>query len=257
MIPLSHRLSLLILGLLLLPSAVRGQVNTERMRALEVEGFRTTLGTDVAVESGHTELFEIGARVRFDFRREPHYTFATGQLRYGTQDGDPFRDRVFGHVRYNYRLLPWLVTETFTQLQRDRFARLQLRVLAGGGVRIRYFNRDAVKLFQGTTPMYEYENLDRVPLDRHPATVSTARWSNYVNLRLRLSEETRFTATVYVQPRVDEWSDVRVLNQAALTVHLTEAVHLTTEFRLNYDSRPPAEVESLDLALQNGIEVSF
>lgn len=254
---LRQSLSLLIVCLSLLPCTVWGQVNTERMRALEVEGFRSTLGADVAVESGHTELFEIGARVRFDFRREPHYTFATGALRYGTQDGDPFRDRVFGHLRYNYQVLSWLVAEAFTQLQRDRFARLQLRVLAGGGLRIRYFNRDAVKLFQGTTPMYEYENLDQAPVGRHPATVSTARWSNYLNLRLRLTEETRFNATVYVQPRFDQWADVRVLNQAALTVRLTEAVHLTTEFGLNYDSRPPGEVDPLDLTLQNGIEVSF
>ncbi|MFB6231811.1 MAG: DUF481 domain-containing protein [Salinibacter sp.] len=248
---------LLIVCLFLLPGTGLGQVNTERMRALEVEGFRSTLGADVAVESGHTELFEIGARVRFDFRREPHYTFATGALRYGTQGGDPFRDRTFGHLRYNYQLLPSLVAEAFTQLQRDRFAQLQLRVLAGGGVRIRYFNREGVKLFQGTTPMYEYENLDQAPLGGHPATVSTARWSNYLNLRLQLSEETRFTATVYVQPRFDQWSDVRVLNQAALTVRLAEAVRLTTEFSLDYDSRPPDEVESVDLSLQNGIEVSF
>lgn len=248
---------LLIVCLLLVPYTVWGQVNTERMRALEVEGFRSTLGADLAVESGHTELFEIGARVRFDFRREPHYTFATGAVRYGTQGGDPFRDRTFGHLRYNYQLLPSLVAEAFTQLQRDRFARLQLRVLAGGGVRIRYFNREGFKLFQGTTPMYEYENLDQAPLAGHPPTVSTARWSNYLNLRLQLTEETRFTATVYVQPRFDQWSDVRLLNQASLTVRLTEAIHLTTEFSLDYDSRPPDNVESLDLSLQNGVEVSF
>jgi putative salt-induced outer membrane protein YdiY len=252
-----QRLSLLIARLLLLPGTALGQINTERMRALDMEGFRSTLGADIAVESGHTELFEIGARARFDFRREPHYTFATGELRYGKQNGDPYRDRVFGHLRYNYQLLPSLVAEAFTQLQRDRFAQLQLRVLAGGGLRIRYFNREAFKLFQGTTPMYESENLDQAPLSRHPARVSTARWSNYLNLRVQLTEETRFIATVYVQPRFDQWSDVRVLNQVSFTVRLTEAVHLTTEFSLDYDSRPPNEVESIDISLQNGIEVSF
>ena len=110
-----------------------------------MKGFRSTLGADIAVESGHTELLEIGARVRFDFRRTPHYTFATGTIRYGTQEGDPYRDRAFGHLRYNYHLLSWLVAETFTQLQRDHFAQLQLRVLAGGGLRIRYFNREGVR----------------------------------------------------------------------------------------------------------------
>lgn len=248
---------LLTLCFSLLPGTALGQVNTERMRALEVEGFRSTLGVDVAVESGHTELFEIGTRARFDFRRGRHYTFATGEVRYGTQEGDPFRDRTFGHLRYNYQLLPRLVAEAFTQLQRRRFARLKLRTLAGGGLRIRYFDREAVKLFQGTTPMYEYENLDQSPTAGHPSTISTARWSNYLDLKLQFSEEAHFNLTVYVQPRFDEWADVRVLNQATLTAHLTEDIRLTTELSLNYDSRPPDKVESLDLSLQNGIEVSF
>ena len=76
-------------------------------------------------------------------------------------------------------------------------------------------------------------------------------------MRLRFTEETRVGATVYVQPRFDQWADVRVLSQASLTVHLAEAVRLVTEFHLNYDSRPPDEVESLDLALQNRVGVSF
>ena len=51
--------------------------------------------------------------------------------------------------------------------------------------------------------MHEHENLDQAPLARRPTTVSTARWSNYLNLRLQLTEETRVTATVYVRLRFD------------------------------------------------------
>lgn len=251
------RTTYLLLLLCVVPSIAWGQVNTERMRALDLEGFRSTLGGDVVVESGHAELFEVGANLRFDFRRAPHYAFTTGEVRYGTKDGDPYRDRMFGHLRYNYRLLPWLVGELFTQLQRDGFARLHLRVLAGGGLRIQYLDGEHVNLFQGTTPMYEYENLNQTPRDAHSATVSTARWSNYLNVRLQIAERTHGSATVYVQPRFDAWDDVRVLNQLALTVHLTDAVRLTTEFNLNYDSRPPGQVAPLDLALRNGLQVSF
>ena len=61
-----QRLPLLIVCLLLLPGTAPGQINIERMRALDMEGFRSTLGADVAVESRHTKLFEIEARAQFE-----------------------------------------------------------------------------------------------------------------------------------------------------------------------------------------------
>jgi hypothetical protein len=248
-----------LLGLIALlgPCAAQGQVNTERMRALDVEGVRTTLGGDVALQSGTVDLFEIGATARVDARRAPHYAFLAGELRYGIKGDTPFRDRTFGHLRYNYELGPWLVGEAFTQLERDGFARLQLRTLVGGGLRVQYVGTDAVKVFQGTTPMYEYENLEGTGLVDHPATVSTVRWSNYLNVRLRFAEGTHLIGTVYVQPRLDAVGDVRVLHQATLAVDVTEHVRLQAEFNLSYDRRPPDGVEPLDLALRNGLRVSF
>jgi hypothetical protein len=174
--------------------SVRAQVNTERMRALEVEGVRTTLGGNVAVQSGNVDLFEVGATARVDARRTPHYAFLAGETHYGIEDGERFRDRTFGHLRYNYRLRSWLVAEAFTQLERDGFARLQLRTLAGGGLRVQYVDTEALKVFQGTTPMYEHETLTDDEAGRSPETTSTVRWSNYVNARLRITESVHFAA---------------------------------------------------------------
>lgn len=240
---------------LLLPA--HAQVNTERMRTLDLEGWQTTLGGTAALESGNADLFEVGGRGRVDVRRTPHYAFLAAEGQYGIQDDDPFRDRLFGHLRYNYQLRPWLVAEAFAQLEHDGFSLLQLRTLAGGGLRVQYVDTDPVKVFQGTTPMYEYETLDGSSLDRHPSTTSTVRWSNYLNVRLRLTDILHLTNTVYVQPRVDAVADVRLLHQAALGVDVTEHVSLTTELDLRYDSRPPETVESLSLSLRNGLNVSF
>lgn len=253
---MSRMFACVVAVLVACPSAVIGQVNTERMRALDVEGVRTTLGSDVAVQAGNVDLFEIGAAGRVDVRQAPHSAFLVTQLRYGVKDNESFRDRTFGHLRYNYRLLPSLVAEGFTQLERDGFARLRLRVLAGGGLRIQYLNTETLKIFQGTTPMYEHEVLD-AGADDVATALSTLRWSNYLNVRLRLTEATRLMGTVYVQPRMDAVEDVRVLHQSTLAVQVTEHVNLTIEVDLRYDSRPPTEIEDLDLTLRNGVEVSF
>jgi len=236
---------------------VRAQVNTERMRAMDVDGVGFQVGGDVAFQSGNADLIEVGTNVRLDVRSARNYAFLVSEVRYGEEDGEAFRDRAFAHLRYNRQLASWLVAEAFTQVQEDGFKLLQLRTLAGSGIRIRYVDEARVKVFQGTTPMYEFENLDGETLVRHPATVSTVRWSNYVNVRLLLTEKTRLLSTVYVQPRVDRFEDVRVLNETTLAVALSKHVTLRVRFDLDYDSRPPDEVEDLDVGLTNGITVSF
>lgn len=234
-----------------------GQVNTEKLRSFEVNGFATTIGGDVSLESGNADLFEIGARARFDARKDRHYGFLAGEVRYGQEDGETFRDRAFVHVRYTYRVLPWLVPETFAQVQEDGFKLLQLRALYGLGLRLRYVDTDRVKLFQGTTPMLEYENLDGSKVVEHPSTVQTARWSNYVNVRLRLSDTTFLVHTIYIQPEIGDANDYRVLDEASLGVKVTKHVLLRVAFVLSYDSQPPDNIERLDIALRNGLEVTF
>ena len=238
-------------------SPTAAQINTEKMRAFDVDGFATTLGGDFLIESGNSDLFEIGLSTRFDYRRDRHYTFLAGQLRYGEEGNATFKNRAFSHLRYNYELTPWLIGESFTQLQQDGFKLLQLRVLVGGGARFRYVETDWVGVFQGTTMMFEHENLNATEVIGHPARQSIARWSNYLNVRIRLSDETSFVSTVYVQPRLDAFGDVRVLHDASLAVALTRHLTLSTTLNLYYDSRPPDNVEDLDLELRNGLQVRF
>lgn len=248
---------LLLVAVASLSAPSRAQVNTERLRAVDADGVQATLGGTLALQAGNVDLFEVGGNARVDARRMPHYAFVTGELHYGIKDDAPFRDRTFGHLRYNYHLRSWLVAEAFGQLERDGFARLALRTLAGGGLRVQYLDTETFTIFQGTTPMYEHEALEAQSIDRHPATTSTVRWSNYLNVRFHLSDTAHLKGTVYVQPRVDAVEDIRVLQQTTLGVNLTEHVRFTADFNLRYDSRPPDTVESLDLTLRNGLTVSF
>ena len=91
----------------------------------------------------------------------------------------------------------------------------------------------------------------------HPAETQGLRWSSYVNVRLLLTEKTTFVNTIYVQPLLADFGDVRVLDEAALAVAITRHVTLRATFNLRYDSGPPDDVEPLDLAVRNGVVVTF
>lgn len=256
------RLSFLLVGLMLAGVLqARAQINTEKERWFE-EGTRGILGGDLTLLSGNTEAISIGGRVRLDVRQGKQYAFLVGHARYGESRQQRYQESYFSHARYNYDLTRRFVGEGFAQVERNAFTLLQLRALLGGGLRFRYaptYPRDQqrIGLFQGTALMYEFENLDAAEAGDHPATVNGARWSNYVNLRFRLNDRTSLIHTVYVQAHLDDFADVRFLDEASLVLGITRHVRFDLTFNLRYDSRPPGDVKSTDLALRNGMTVTF
>jgi len=248
---------LLLLLLLSFPDLSRAQVNTEKLRSLQEEGFSLTFGGDFSLRSGNSDLFEIGIDSRAEYRSKRHYTFLVGNVRYGERENQAFKNRSFAHLRYNYSIHPRIVGEVFGQVENDEFTRLQLRSLAGAGLRFRYVETEVVLLLQGSSLMFEHERLDPDKVKIHPDQVTAARWSNYVNLRLNLSENLALINTVYVQPRLDAFGDVRILDEAALAIDVSKHLTFKTTFNLFYDSRPPDEVVSTDLSLRNGLVLSL
>lgn len=248
--------AILLAGILLAHPA-DAQVNTERMRKLEVDGIGGAVGGSLAIQSGNTELIEVGADARLDVLHAPHYAFIVSEVRYGESDGSRFRDAAFAHLRYNYRFGDVLVAEAFTQLERDSFALLNLRTLVGTGLRLRLLNTEPARLFLGITPMFERERLDAERVGAHPARTNALRISQYLNARLRLSDRTFLVSTTYVQPWVAVPADVRLLNETRLGVGITEALMLRITLNTRYDSRPPGAVSDWTLSWTNGLTFTW
>lgn len=247
-----------VLALVIAPYA-QAQINIEKQRSFDVDGVAVSLSADVTLLSGNTQTVSVGAGGRLDVRKGKHYGFLLGNARYGESGRKKYQEHVFGHVRYNYDLRPWLVGEVFGQGERDAFTLLQVRLLVGSGFRFRYFPRENehIGLYQGMALMYELEDLDATKVGTHPARLNVGRWSNYLNLRLTLSDNTHLIQTLYVQPRLDDFDDIRLLDEAALAIGFNKHLTFHTSFNLRYDSRPPGDVETLDLALRNGLTVTF
>lgn len=247
----------LYLLLLTVVGDVHAQVNIEKLRDFDVNGMVASFSGDFAALSGNSDLFEVGIGTRLDVKKGKHYSFILGSVRYGENNGETFKNRSFAHLRYNYKLKSWLVGELFSQIEQDGFTLLHARLLGGGGIRFRHVHGERVGLFQGTSLMYEYEDLDSEKVVLYPDESHVYRWSNYLNLRLIFSENTSLLNTVYVQPQVDAFEDVRILAESLFTIALTSHITFQTTFNLRYDSRPPDGIEDLDLAVRNGLVVTF
>jgi putative salt-induced outer membrane protein YdiY len=160
----------------------------------------------------------------------------------------------FWHLRHNYVLSSWLLTEVFYQRQVNRFIDLKSRNLVGVGARFRLFRSDRDALYLGTTPMYEREHLEK---SHAMKSGGTARWSNYIAARLGSVRNLDLTSTLYYQPRFSELDDFRILEEAALTVDLSAWMALSIRYTLRYDSTPPAGVNKSDQKITQGLTFTY
>jgi len=67
----------------------------------------------------------------------------------------------------------------------------------------------------------------------------------------------RVLSTTYYQPAVDDFGDYRLLEDAALSVKMTDSLSLKVSLNLAHDSQPPQDVKKTDTTYSTGIEYSF
>jgi putative salt-induced outer membrane protein YdiY len=230
------------------------QVNIEQHRTAD-EGMTVALDASFSVRSGNSDLYDIAAGGRLQHQSGQHTILAVARIRYGENDGTRYASSSFGHLRYTHWLTDRIGGEVFGQLERDRFTLLQLRALVGAGARLRVATAKHLDIIYGSSMMVEFENLDESRVSVHPATSEVVRWSNYVSFRWEINKRSVLSSTVYAQPRVDRFSDVRLLHDAAFEVGITEAVSLRVALRQRFDNGPPDNLKKHDLFVENGIRV--
>ncbi len=239
---------------LLIPPGARAQVNIEQHRP-GAPGTALTVDASVSLRSGNSDLFDVSGGARLVHQHDKRTWLALARVRYGENNGREYANSSFGHLRFTRWLSPTLAAETFTQLERDDFTLLQLRFLAGAGGRVRIAQDEHLSFFYGSALMLELENLDESRVVDHPAATESVRWSNYVSFRWDITPRSSLSSTAYVQPRVNNFDDVRVLHDGALEAGITDTVSIRMVIRQRFDNGPPDNLEKYDLVLENGIRL--
>jgi putative salt-induced outer membrane protein YdiY len=234
-------------------------VNMESLHLQEPkEGFNGFVELDASGASGNTNKTDFGLGTRLEWHHERRTTVAVGSVNYGRASGAVNTDNAFLHLRHIYQSTDLLAWEGFAQLQRDRFARLSLRQLLGGGARFTLRRRSADSAaFVGTGAFYERE--DRTAKTGTTDETRTRKWRGnlYWVFKHRFREGVHAVNSLYYQPNLDRFHDFRALDNAELQVDLTELVVLKIRLSVAYDSEPPQTVKETDVSYHTGLAWSF
>jgi hypothetical protein len=259
------RIALFALALLAIAAPARAQiVDVQTLIGHDVpEGVSGKLDASVDWRTGNSRLFHTAGAVVGRWRDHDHLLFAVVRGEYDESAGldaplvtDVAKD--FEHVRYRYRIEPWLESEAFVQHEADRFRRLQLRALAGAGLRARVAHCGQTwSIHVAAAYMAEYEELTNDMLPDAGTHATDSRLSTYATASWKLNEDVTASETVYAQPRFTDPRDLRLLEEASLQSKLASHVSFRFSLIVAHDSRPPAGTAKTDTALQSGVQISF
>lgn len=241
------------------PATARaGIVNVQSILTNEAEeGLSGSLTGSLDWRTGNVDLLLLSAAPTARYRSGDHLGIAIVKGELGERVGERFIFRSFEHLRYRYSFTELILGEAFVQHTFDEFKRLRLRALFGAGPNVTLIGRDNLRVQFGVAYMLEYEELrDDGAIDAGETDLAH-RASTYLTGAYELDDRVQLVNTVYAQPRLDDPSDVRLLDESELVVQLTEKLSLTTSFSMAYDRAPPAEIKRLDTALKTAITYSF
>jgi hypothetical protein len=247
-----------ILLALLLPASLHAQVDIESLRREgATEGVTGSIGGDLTLKTGNTDLLQTDLRARLDWVRGSSTTLLVGEGGVGLLRNKNFSSSGLIHVRHTRWLGDRVAPEAYAQINYDRPLLLDFRAVVGAGLRLRFDRGDWGDIGAGASIMWEHERLDLPAGAAHPDGTRRFRNSTFVALRLVGGESLVVTSTAYLQPALDDIGDLRVLENLGVAASITDRLALTVTFDLRYDSGPPDGLAALDTRLKTGLTFSY
>ncbi len=213
-------------------------------------GFSAQLEASADLRTGNTErsLFSLSAAALR--RSEGNITLLVVSGELGSKGGERFASNLFGHLRRRQRWFGLLDAEGFIQADSDDFRRLELRALAGAGLRL-HWSGERVLAALGSAFMTENERL------KDGGQTQAGRWSSYITLEWNALPNLTLSQTTFLQPKLGDMNDARALLEAALTARVSDRLRLPVRLRVSHDTRPPANVKKTDLQLKTALNIQL
>ena len=244
------------LGLVFVSATASAIVNIEDQRDDDgADGASGAARFSVSGDSGNSDRSDIAAGLRLFRRQRGSESLLLADYSYGESQGVKNSNRSFLHARYGATFRPGTMIEGFGQIEKDDFARLQFRGLAGMG--LRFLRRgDTTRSSLGIGVFHSWERLtEALPGERRDERLWRANL--YFSIDRKLETGLTLHSSTYLQPRIGPVGDFRLLEQFACSVPVTEMLDLRLSLDILHDSRPPLTVKRTDMHYRTTLEVRF
>jgi putative salt-induced outer membrane protein YdiY len=236
----------LFLSLFLLNDLVFAQiVNMESARKESLSGFQFQANFGLNGSSGTVDRTNYSVETRLDYNSNKWQRFGVFSYKREEKDDSITSNNTFFHLRAVRKVNNLVSWEVFSQLSEKPLQKIKRRELFGAGVRLSPYKtlRIGLGLFD--------ENEERILSE----TRKTTRLNTYITNDFKISDTATFESTLYIQPDIDDFSEVRSFFVAGLRLKITEKFSSIISYENTYDSSPPPSTDQSNSFY--GIKFSF
>ncbi|MBY5958737.1 DUF481 domain-containing protein [Membranicola marinus] len=229
-------------------------VNVETLRKqTDTTGFAGNIALNGSYLDNEKIIYSLGIQSHIQHKWQRDILILVGDYKINKSEEVAFQNAAFLHLRYSHEFTDLLRWESFTQIQHNKIARLDFRILAGSGLRLKLVGENSFRMYLGILPMYEYEQIKNDDQDIN----TNVRLSNYLSMTFQINDHTQLYSTSYYQPALGKISDYRFFNEQKLKVGLNENLLLTVSSVYTWDNRPPEDAPGRTFQIKTGLEYNF
>ena len=220
-------------------------VNMESARKENLSGFHFQANLGLNGSSGTVDRTNYSVETRLDYNSNRWQRFGVFSYKREEKDDSITSNNTFLHLRAVRKVNDLVSWEIFAQLSEKPLQKIKRRELFGAGLRFSPFKslRIGLGLFD--------ENEKRILSE----TRKTTRLNTYITNDFKISDTAIFESTLYIQPDIDDLSEVRSFFVAGLRLKITEKFSSIISFENTYDSSPPPNTDESNIFY--GIKFSF
>lgn len=186
--------------------------------------------------------------------------YFTAQINHYEATGDPVISTGFAHGRINFERKKRLSYEIYGQWLFDHSRYLELRLLAGGGLKYRISHSDLLEFDIGSGFFYEHEKWKNLTNDGTNTMNNMIKSSTYLKFNVNFSDQINLAYIVFYQVGFDE--DIEAYRQR-ISGHLQLDFNMSTRFSfmvegsIHYENKPIIPINKTIFGIKNGFRFSF
>lgn len=214
----------------LYPSNIYSQiVNMESSRKEGLIGSHFQINIGLNGSSGTVDRTNYSLEGRVDVNSDKWQRFGILSYKREEKDDSITSNNTFLHLRGVRKISPLLAVEGFIQLSEKPLQKIKRRELIGAGIRLSPYK--SIKVGLGVFNEDEERVLSK--------SRETVRINSYITNSFNISESASFESTLYIQPDIEDFSELRSYLVLGLRLKISERFSSIITYENTHDSSPP------------------
>lgn len=214
----------------LYPNNIYSQiVNMESSRKEGLIGSHFQINIGLNGSSGTVDRTNYSLEGRVDVNSDKWQRFGILSYKREEKDDSITSNNTFLHLRGVRKISPLLAVEGFIQLSEKPLQKIKRRELIGAGIRLSPYK--SIKVGLGVFNEDEERVLSK--------SRETIRINSYITNSFNISESASFESTLYIQPDIEDFSELRSYLVLGLRLKISERFSSIITYENTHDSSPP------------------